>query len=426
MEGQVMSQAMKSVITCDLDGKIETYGEGAEALFGYKAEEVIGKERVSLFSPGLVVLEHVPKWLAEAKQNGAWEEDTIFLKKGGERVAAHIRITPTYKNDEHIGYCGVTSPIEAADRSDVEPRISLWTKIFRWLVITRAPFLTVTIVPVLVGGAVASLLGTTIDLGLLGLTLLAASLLHIGTNTANDYFDTKRGTDDATYDYIVPFTGGSRSIQMGLISARGMLTVSLVTFLLGGLAGIPLIAKAGWPVIYLGIIGALSGFFYTAPPVRAIARRGFGELLVGLNFGPLIVAGSTLVQTGHLEPVAFLAGIPLGLLTTAILWINQFPDYEGERATGKNNLVVVLGKSKARYGYVALVAGAFALIVVMALMGPLPLLSLIALPAVYVAYRATRTLFQHYGDRLLRPANAGTINLHLLTGVLFCIGIWIS
>jgi 1,4-dihydroxy-2-naphthoate octaprenyltransferase len=139
-----------------------------------------------------------------------------------------------------------------------------------------------------------------------------------------------------------------------------------------------------------------------------------------------MVAGSTLIQTGRLEPVAFLAGIPLGLLTTAILWINQFPDFDGDRSTGKNNLVVVLGKSKARYGYVALVAGAFISIIVMAGMGTLPWLSLMVLPAVYLAFRATRTLFQHYGDRLLRPANAGTINLHLVTGILFCIGIWIS
>jgi 1,4-dihydroxy-2-naphthoate octaprenyltransferase len=421
-----MSTAVKSVITCDLDGKIETYGEGAEALFGYTAEEVIGKERVSLFSPGLIVLEHVPTWLKEAKDKGAWEGETIFLNKGGDRVAAHIRITPTYKDDEHIGYCGVTTPLEAIDPSAVDPKIKLWTKIFSWLVVTRAPFLTTTLVPVLVGGAVASLLGYTVDLGLLGLTMLSASLLHLGTNTANDYFDHRQGTDEATYDYLVGLTGGSRSIQMGLISAKGMLTVSLVSFLLTGITGIPLIAKAGLPVIYLGLIGALSGFFYTAPPVRAIARKGWGELLVGLNFGPLMVAGSTLIQTGRLEPVACLAGIPLGLLTTAILWINQFPDFDGDRATGKNNLVVVLGKSKARYGYVALVAGAFISIIVMTGMGTLPWLSLMVLPAVYLAFRATRTLFQHYGDRLIRPANAGTINLHLLTGILFCIGIWIS
>lgn len=421
-----MNQPIKSIITCDLDGKIETYNEGAHKLFDYTPEEVIGKERVSLFSPGLVVLGHVTQWLKEAREKGHWEGDTIFLKKNGQKLPAHIKITPTYKDDEHIGYCGVTTPLEGGDVKSVEPQISLLTKIFSWFVITRAPFLTATIVPVLLGGAVTSLLGYPVDLGLLGLTLLAASLLHVGTNTANDYFDHRSGTDEATWDYIVPFSGGSRSIQMGLISAQGMLTVSLVAFFLGGLVAIPLILKAGLPVLYLGIVGALSGFFYTAPPLRLCARRGLGEFLVGLNFGPLVVAGSTLVQTGRLEPVAFLVGIPVGLLTAAILWINQFPDLEGDRSTGKNNLVVILGKARARYGYVLLVGAAFGLIILMTFLNILPVLSLIALPAAYLGVKAIGTMFQHYDGRLLRPANAGTINLHLVTGLLLSAGIWLG
>jgi len=421
-----MNEPIKSVITCDLDGKIQTFNEGAQTLFGYSPEEVIGKQRVSIFSPGLVVLGHVIKWLKEASEKGAWEGDTIFLKKGGEKLAAHIRITPTYEEGKQIGYCGVTTPLEGVDTQSVEPEISLKTKIFKWFVITRLPFLTASLIPVLLGGAVTSLLGYSVDLGVLGLTLLAAALVHIGTNTSNDYFDTKSGTDEATYDYITPFTGGSRSILMGLISAKGMLTFSLFSFVLGGIVAIPLILRAGPPVLYLGAIGILSGIFYTAPPLRLCARKGLGELFVGLNFGPLVVAGSTLVQTGNLEPVAFLVGIPVGLLTTAILWINQFPDLEGDRSTGKHNLVVMLGKERARYGYVFLVAVAFVFIIVLAVIGILPLLSLITLPALILGFNVIKTMFRFYDSPLLRPANAGTINLHLVTGLLLCIGIWLG
>ena len=89
---------------------------------------------------------------------------------------------------------------------------------------------------------------------------------------------------------------------MGLISAKGMLLVSLISFSLSALVGIPLIIKAGNTVLWLGITGAVSGFFYTAPPFRFASRKGFGELLVGLNFGPLMVAGSALVQTSELLP----------------------------------------------------------------------------------------------------------------------------
>jgi 1,4-dihydroxy-2-naphthoate octaprenyltransferase len=179
-------------------------------------------------------------------------------------------------------------------------------------------------------------------------------------------------------------------------------------------------------VLWLGLIGFVSGFFYTAPPFRFASRKGLGELLIGLNFGPLMVAGSALVQTGKILPEALLAGIPIGLLVAAIVYMNEFPDHDGDKATGKDTLIVVFGPEKARLGYVLLVAGAFASIVLMALNGTLPMLSLIALPAAYFGVKAIKTLYEYYNDRLLLPANAGTINMHLVTGLLFCIGIWVG
>jgi|TARA_B110000240_G_scaffold43800_1_gene49361 1,4-dihydroxy-2-naphthoate octaprenyltransferase len=422
-----MSEQIKSVITCDLDGKLETFNEGAASLFGYNQEEVVNKMRVSDFSDGQVVLGHVVGWLAEAVKNGEWEGNTVFLHKDGSELPCSIKITPTKgKDGEHIGYCGVTTPLEDKTADQVRPKISLMTKIFTWLVIMRLPFLTATFIPIFVGAAVANLSGFSVDWGWLGLTLLGGSLLHIGTNTANDYFDHTSGTDEANYNYMVPFSGGSRSIQMGLISAKGMLTVAIVSFALSAVVGIPLIQKAGMPVLWLGLIGFFSGLFYTAPPFRFASRKGLGELIIGLNFGPLMVAGSTLVQTGKLLPEAFLAGIPIGLLVAAIVYVNEFPDHDGDKATGKDTLIVVFGPEKARIGYVLLVAGAFISIIVMALNGTFPMLTLIALVASYFGVRAIQILYKYYDDRLLQPANAGTINMHFITGVLFCIGIWLG
>ena len=422
-----MDEKIKSVITCDLDGKLETYSEGAAELFGYTPDEVIGKGRVSDFSDGQIVLGHVVNWLKEAVEKGAWEGDTVFLHKDGSEIPCHIKITPTKdKNDNHIGYCGVTTPLTDKTPDEVRPNIGLMTKIFTWLVIMRLPFLTATFVPLLVGAAVANFLGYDVSWGWLGLTILGGSLLHIGTNTANDYFDHTSGTDEANYNYMVPYSGGSRSIQMGLISAKGMLIVSLVAFALSAVVGVPLIQKAGMNVLWLGLIGFVSGFFYTAPPFRFASRKGFGELLIGLNFGPLMVAGSALVQTGKILPEALLAGIPIGLLVAAIVYVNEFPDHDGDKATGKDTLIVVFGPEKARAGYVLLVAGAFVSIMVMAINGTFPMLSLIALPAAYFGFKAIQTLYKYYNDRLLMPANAGTINMHLVTGLLFCIGIWVG
>ena len=424
-----MSENIKSVITCDLDGKIETFIKGAQKLFGYSADEIIGKARVSDFSAGEIVLGHVVNWLEESVEKGKWEGDSVFLHKDGHEIPCKIKITPTKdKNGNHIGYCGITTPLNNKTAASVRPNISFATKIFCWMVIMRLPFLSATIVPILLGATVASRY-VSVDWFYFALTMLGGSLLHIGTNTSNDYFDHTSGTDEANYNYMVPFSGGSRSIQMGLISAKGMLYLSMITFALSGLIGIPLIIKAGINILYLGFIGFLSGFFYTAPPFRFASRKGIGELLIGLNFGPLMVVGSFLVQTsGDLTHVfeAALAGIPIGLLVAAIVYVNQFPDHDGDKATGKNNLVVVFGPEKARIGYVLLVVGAFVSIIVMALNGIFPMLSLITLFTSIISVYTIRTLYKYYNNRLLQPANAGTIGLHFITGVFFCVGIWLG
>mgnify|MGYP001360042754 FL=1 len=421
-----MSEKLKSVITCDLDGKIETLSEGAVKLFGYSEREMIGKGRVSDFSDGQIVLGHVANWLNEAVIKGAWEGNTVFLHKNGKEIPCHIKITPTKgKEGEHIGYCGVTTPLKNKTPDEVRPKISILTKIFTWMVIMRLPFLSATFVPIFAGAAVTSMLGQDVSWGWLLLTLLAGSLLHIGTNTSNDYFDHISGTDARNYNYSNKgLNGGSRSIQMGLISPKGILTVAIIAFTLSAVAGIPLIIKSGLSILWLGLIGFFSGLFYTAPPFKFSSRKGMGELLIGLNFGPLMVAGSALVQTGQLLPEAFLAGIPIGFLIAAVVYMNEFPDYDSDKATGKNTLIVVFGPEKARAGYVALVASAFASIVILAFNGTVPMLSLIALLAVYFGFTATRTLYKYYNNRLLQPANWGTIIMHSITGVLFCIGIW--
>ena len=423
-----MNDQMKSVITCDLDGKVETFSDGAETLFGYNREEVVNKMRVSDFSDGQVGLGHVINWLDESVKKGKWEGNTAFIHKNGSELPCRIKITPTKgSNGEHIGYCGVTTLLKDKTPDEVRPKISFMTQLFTWMVIMRLPFLSATIVPILVGAAVAKYAGYPVDWGWLGLTVLGGSLLHIGTNTSNDYFDHISGTDALNYNYSnVGLNGGSRSIQMGLITPKGMLTVAIATFALSAIVGIPLILKAGMSVLWLGLIGFLSGLFYTAPPFRFSSRKGLGELLIGLNFGPLMVAGSTLIQTGQLLPEAFFAGIPIGFLIAAVVYVNEFPDHDSDKATGKNTLIVVFGPEKARAGYVSLVVGAFLSVVLLVLNGTFPSLILITLLASYFGVTSIQTLYKYYNDRLLQPANWGTITMHSVAGVLLFIGLWLG
>ena len=419
---------LKSVITCDMEGRIETYNQGAERLFGYKPEEIIGKKRVSLFSPGLTVLEHVPNWLKIAREEGEFKSTTVFINRDGSPIPARVRITPTFRNGQQIGYCGVTEELEDADPSQVAPHISLSTRIFAWLVITRAPFLTAILIPILVGAAWVAYNGVVkpFPAGLFWATLFAGVFLHISANTFNDYFDWASGTDKANNNYFQPYSGGSRSIELGLINEKSLFRVALTSLLISACLGLYLAAASGVGILLFGIFGAFSAYFYTAPPLRLAARRGLGELLIGLNFGPLATAGAVYALTGQVSLGDFLVGVPIGLLTTAILWINQFPDAESDRQMGKINLVVVLGKKRARWGFLFLLAAAFGLTLYWLVSGVLPLGAILILGGLPLAWNAGRIALQEYDQRTLVRANAVTIQLQLIAGLLLAAGLLFS
>jgi 1,4-dihydroxy-2-naphthoate octaprenyltransferase len=426
------TENVKSVITCDLEGRIETYNDGAEKIFGYQANEIVGKKRVSLFSPGLIVLGHVNDWLKAAREEGAFDGQTVFVRKDGSRFAADIRITPTFQKvdgrKEQIGYCGVTSPRYDIPVESAMPEISPLTQIFSWMAITRAPFLTATIIPIMVAAAWVVAQGslTRFPWLLFSLTMIGGIALHISANTFNDYFDWRSGTDPANNDYFLPYSGGSRSIELGLIQPRDLFRLAVIALGIAAVTGLILVVLNRPLVLIFGLIGAFSSYFYTAPPLRLVARKGWGELLIGLNFGLLLVGGTVYTLTGTVSLGDFILGVPIGFLITAILWINQFPDYEADKSTGKNNLVVVLGLENARWGYLLLVLGAFVVIVYGVVVNYLPMGVLLALLALPIALYTTTTLFRHYKERSLIRANAYTIMLHVAVGTLIFVGLLLS
>ena len=416
---------LKSTITCDMEGRLETFNAGAEEIFGYKASEVIGKARVSLFSPGLTVLQNVPAWLSTASSEGKFEGESVFVRKDGSRFPAKIRITPTKKGGVQIGYCGVTTPLPQSELARVEPKISLSTKIFSALVVTRAPFLSASIFPVLIAGAYVAQVGAFSWPAFL-LALVGAASVHIAANTWNDMYDWQSGADKINHDYFLPYSGGSRAIELGLITERGLMKIAVGAIAVAFACGLGIAALGSPVVLPLGLLGALAAWTYTAPPLRLIARRGLGELLIGVAFGPLLSVGAVAAVTGSIDPIAALLGIPVGLLTTAILWINEFPDAPSDALAGKTHLVVTIGTSAARWGYVALIAVAFgtlAALVALGALAPTALLALITLP---LAIRSTYILFREYRSRALVRANVGTIILQGAFGFTLACGILIS
>ena len=422
------SREIVSVITCDLEGRIETFNKNAEKLFGYSAEEVIGKKRVSVFSPGMVVLGHVANWLDKAKKNEkGYSTETTFIRKNGDHFAAKFKITATIIKGKHVGYCGRTRELKNVSPEETMPETSLLTKFISIVAITRLPFLSASWLPIiatLVWGLKTNLF--ELDWILFSLIFLGGSFLHLAANTYNDYFDWTSGTDQLNNDYFLQLSGGSRAIELGLITEKRLFYLATSFLALSGILGIAIMSLLGnekLGLLYYGLIGAFSAYFYTGTPLRLVARKGIGELLIGLNYGPLMTMGTVFAMTGIHNWDAFFFGIPLGLLTTAILWINQFPDRASDKMAGKNHLVVILGLERASWGYLTLMISAFSSLYALYFYGIVPegaLLGLIALPfALYLSYY----VMNNYDRRELALSNWGTIGVHSFAGILIILGI---
>lgn len=280
----------------------------------------------------------------------------------------------------------------------------------------RLPFLTASILPVVVGTSLAWAVSGQFAPDLFLLTLVAGALLHLGANVSNDYFDHVSGADDINVDYVRPFSGGSRMIQAGLLSPRQVLLGSFVLFGVAGLIGLYLFLVRGVVILVLGGIGVASGFFYTAPPFRLVSR-GVGEIFIGLNFGILMTLGSFYVQHPYLLIEPIIVSLPVAILITSVLYINEFPDVRADEAAGKRTLVVRLGVRGASRGYVILMLATYAMVVVPYLLGFVPYPILLGLASVPLAVVGSRTVLVHYDSPLgLMPAYPATILNHLLTG----------
>ncbi|MHC4199471.1 MAG: 1,4-dihydroxy-2-naphthoate octaprenyltransferase [Planctomycetota bacterium] len=242
-------------------------------------------------------------------------------------------------------------------------------RVLEWLKASRAPFFLDVILCVCLGAAAAWHEAGTFDPWILAACLAGVMLLNAGTNLANDYYDHLSGADEANPS-PTPFSGGSRAIQDGVFSAKQIRNAAFLCFALSVVAVALLIWRmsgiapqgAGplypWPVLAFGVVGALSGLFYTAPPLK-LGYRGFGELLAGLNVGPVAILGSYYAQAGTLSWGVAIVSLPLGCLSSALLVINQLPDVEPDRAVGKRHLVTRFGISFGVWGYLVLVLAAY-------------------------------------------------------------------
>ncbi len=295
-----------------------------------------------------------------------------------------------------------------------------------WLGATRATFAPASMVPVVLGGAIAAHYRAFAT----GRFLLAAAgvlALHLGANLVNDYYDYASGAD-VIRDSRTPFYGGGTILVEGALSPRQVSRAYRSLYAAALLTGIALAAARGAGVLALGLAGFLCGYFYTAPPLR-LSYVGLGEATIGLCFGPLTVAGTLLAETGAVTPEALVASIPVGLLVAAVVFVNEFPDRAADGAAGKRTLVVRLPLRAAIACYAALVLAPFAVIAAAILLDLLPRAAALAYLALPLALNAVKHLQAAHADPPVSnpsafapshqvAASIATILLHLAVGLL--------
>ena len=285
-----------------------------------------------------------------------------------------------------------------------------------WLLAARPRTLPAAVAPVLVG---TSLAATQDDFSVLPFVaaLVGSVFIQIGTNLSNDYSDARRGADTEERLGPVRVTAG------GLMPPKRVLVGTYVAFGVAVVAGLYLASVAGWELLVVGVASILAGVLYTGGP-RPYGYEGLGELFVFVFFGVVAVVGSYYVQAEELRWEAYALAVPVGLLASAILVVNNVRDIDTDRRAGKRTLAVKLGRERARRLFAAMVVGSFLVppLLVPAL-SPWLLLTLAALPLVPPLVRTVST---HTDGPALNGALAGTGRLLAIFSLLLSGGLLLS
>jgi 1,4-dihydroxy-2-naphthoate octaprenyltransferase len=287
-----------------------------------------------------------------------------------------------------------------------------------WRTAARTHTLPAAIVPVLVGAGLADGDGT-LRLDALVWTLIGALSIQVAANFANDASDAKRGADTENR------LGPPRMVALGVITPKQMWTATWMVVGVAGVAGIALTLIAGPLILVIGVASVIAMLGYVGGPFP-YGYRGLGEVFVFVFFGPVATVGSRYVHDMTAPLSAWLLAVPVGMLVTAILVVNNYRDIETDETAGKRTLAVVLGRDRTRTLFAVLVYGSYPLIVLFAVVGWTPQTTMFAALLAPFAAGPVRIINAKTDGMALIRALKLTAMLHLWTGVVLAVSAAIS
>ena len=287
--------------------------------------------------------------------------------------------------------------------------------ITRWIKAFRLQFVPTSVFPALLGSVIAWVTFCKFHFLYFVLVISGVILHHIALNVIDDVFDYLHEVDRSQGKAKNPYTGGSGVLTENLLSVAEMLVVTIICYLLAIFTAIYLTLAVGWPVLIFVGIGLFSSVFYSVPPIR-YGYRGFGELSLLVNFGPVICLGAFYVQTRTIAWEPCIISLIPGFLMWSMIVINEIPDYEEDRQAGKLNLVARFGRKLGVFLYVAGLISAYATLLLAVLFGVTSFYMLLGFFSLPIAYNSFRLLKENYRDKLkMIPANLAAIKVHAFT-----------
>ena len=278
-----------------------------------------------------------------------------------------------------------------------------------WKTAARIHTLPAAIVPVLVGGGLASGEGVFRWDAFLW-AFIGALAIQVAANFANDASDAARGAD--TEDRLGP----PRMVALGVISSRQMWLATWIAIAVAALAGVFLTAIAGWIVLVIGASSVVAMLGYVGGPAP-YGYRGFGEVFVFVFFGLVATVGSRYVHNQTAPLSAWMLAIPVGMLVTAILVANNYRDIDTDRAAGKRTLAVIMGRERTRIFFAILVYGAFLAIALFGVVEWTPISTLFSGFLIPFAAVPVRIIYAKTDGPALIRALKATARLHLWVGL---------
>jgi 1,4-dihydroxy-2-naphthoate octaprenyltransferase len=289
-----------------------------------------------------------------------------------------------------------------------------------WLRAVRIRFLLASVISVFLGLVIGWWQNATINLEFAILTLVGVAALHGSVDLLNDYWDYKRNIDTETKR--TKFSGGTGVLPDGLLKPSEVYRAGVILLVLGAVIGGYFVYERGTIIAIILGFAIISIYFYST----RIVDSGLGEVFVAIK-GAMIVLGTYFVQTSQITIEPVFAGIVSGILSSTVLYVNSFPDYDADKSHGRKTLVILLGKPRAASSAWVFPAMTYGIIIASISLHIFPVISLVTLISIPIVIRSCKSLKQKFDHAEgLVPIMRNFVSYSRLTGVLLVLSFFVD